>query len=169
MELSLIKKLITHPSSETNQLLFDDASEVFWVDWREEDASIIEYCESILKTEQLSSQFDDEKFLIHFGTLVKEVPLSMSGADRHITLLALNEILHPHFEIRMAWASNGSDTLAFAPLPCEVWNALELEFGVASVAQAFLKLTPYPNVFTDPLTSTPVQTASEKKWWEFWK
>src|SRR5690606_27078091 len=110
-----------------------------------------------LKTNMLSSQFEDEKLFIKFGTQIEEVPLTISEADRHITLLALNEILNPHYEIRMAWASDGGDTLAFAPLSCEEWDALELEFGVPSVSKAFLKLSPYPNVFTDPLTKISVK------------
>jgi len=53
MNTMLIEKLIVNPSEETTELLYDNHSEVFWVDWREEDSTIIEYCENIIKTRSL--------------------------------------------------------------------------------------------------------------------
>jgi len=167
--MTLIRELVRNPGEHSQKLLSQNSTEVFWVDWREEDARIIDYCEDIIKTSQLSSRLDEEKLFVQFGELTNEVPLTFSGADRHVTLLALNQILSPNYEIRMVWASNGSDTLAFAPLACELWRALEEEFGEPRVSQAFLKLSPYPNVFTDPLTPSPAEGKAGRKWWEFWK
>ena len=51
----LIEKLISEPSEDTIELLFEDDTEVFRVDWREDDAVLTEYCESIIKSNKLSS------------------------------------------------------------------------------------------------------------------
>ncbi|WP_228277599.1 hypothetical protein [Acinetobacter dispersus] len=45
------------------------------------------------------------------------IPYQGEGADRDTTLKALNQILQPDYEIRFCMASDGSDTLAFLPLP----------------------------------------------------
>lgn len=73
----------------------------------------------------------------------------MAGpADRHITLHTLNELLKAAFEVRVCVASNGSDTLAFLPLPADDWSALERRFG-AKVAKHFRRIEQRPNLFTD--------------------
>jgi hypothetical protein len=158
----LIRRLIATPSQEVVNELFDDQQIVFWVDHRELDETIPEYCEQISRSGKLSATSSDEKLSVSYGDRCAEVPLTLSPADRHITLLTLNEVLTPDFEVRMVWDSNGGDTLAFAVLSRVEWEALEREFGTKRVDAAFLKLAAKPNVFTDHL-HRPVA----KRWWKF--
>lgn len=156
MNRILISRTLESPSQENIQTLFDDDETVFWVDWREEDDAIVEYCESILKTGSLSAEVVDAdneagfEMYITFKDKCAKVPLVVGPEDHHITLVALNEILAPDYEIRFCIDSNGSDTVAFLPLPTEAWRQLEAEYGDA-VAARFYRLASKPNVFTDPL------------------
>jgi len=167
--MTLIEKLIVEPSEETTELLFEDESLVFWVDWREDDSVLAEYCDSIIKTNKLSSHWKGDELIVQYGEISKKVPLTLSGSDRHITLLTINEILDPDYEVRMVWDSDGGDTLAFTILSTHLWCELESKFGVQPVSKAFLRLTSDLNTFTDPLHKHRPGTKSKGKWWEFWK
>jgi len=138
----------------------------FSVDWREEDEYIPRYCESVLRTGKLTSEWvgDDDLFVV-FGAKRVRVPLTESAADRHITLLALNEALAPEFEVRMLYASVGRDGGDFVPLSSEGWRALESEAGEV-VARRFHKLAAHPNTFTE-LVKVPTKPKS-RPWWRFW-
>lgn len=138
----------------------------FAVDWREEDEYIPRYCETVLRTGRLTSEWvgDDDLFVV-FGTKRVRVPLTESAADRHITLLALNEALSPEFEVRMLYASVGSDTGVYAPLSSEGWRILENEAGEV-VSRRFHKLTAHPNTFTE-LVQVPAKP-KRRPWWRFW-
>ena len=150
--MDLIEKLISEPTEETIELLFEDDTEVFWVDWKEDDSALTDYCESIANSKNLSSYWEGDKLMIKFGDASKEVPLTQSGADRHVTLMTINEILASSYEIRMVWDSDGGDTLAFTILPTEKWTNLESLYGADQVDKAFLKLSTNLNTFTDSLS-----------------
>lgn len=149
--MNLIEKLIAEPSEETTSLLFEGDDQIFWVDWREDDSALTEYCESIIQTNKLSSVWEDDKLIIRYGDKSQVAPLTISGADRHITMVAINDILVPDYEIRMAWDSDGGDTLGFTILPTSEWSRLESQYGKDLVDKAFLQLKPRLNVFTDSL------------------
>jgi hypothetical protein len=137
----------------------------FSVDWREADDAIVEYCESVLQTGRLSAEWVDDDLFVIFGSKRVRVPLTQSESDRHITLLSLNEALSPEFEVRMLYASVGSDTATFIPLDTESWSALEREASEV-VSRRFHKLTPHPNTFTEvvPVPNKP----GDRRWWQFW-
>ena len=156
MNLELIQRAIESPTDDVIQALLDDESTVFWVDWREEDAEIVEYCESIIQSGELSADEVDADndagfdLYINYRNQRVRVPLEIDIQDRHITLVALNEVLAPDYEIRFCIDSNGADTLAFAPLRCSDWKQLADQFGT-KVSLRFYQLQPRPNVFTDAL------------------
>ena len=76
---------------------------------------------------------------------VSDALLWPSRGDRHTTLLALNDALHPDYEIRHVRESDGP---AFAPLSTSDWTTLEQQYGVAAVEAVFVKLGKFPNLFT---------------------
>lgn len=150
-----VEQLLFAGSKEAVRVLLADQDSVFLVDWREEDDAIVGYCEGVLQTGDLAAELveieADPGFEIHIshrGQRVK-VPLVVGPEDRHITLHTLNELLKPAFEIRVCVDSNGSDTLAFLPLPAADWAALERCFG-EMVAKHFRRIEQRPNLFTDP-------------------
>jgi hypothetical protein len=165
MNLELIESVLASPTAENIQALLDDEATVFWVDWRQEDESIAESCETILQTGALSGELVNvatgegfEVYLNYRGQRHK-VPLTYSGADRHVALCALNDVLRPEYEIRFCIDSHGSDTLAFLPLASDQWADLEHRYGDA-VGQRFYQFAASPNLFTDPVPFEPVVRAS---------
>jgi len=105
------------------------------VDWREEDEAIIEYCEKILQTGDLSVETESadnaQGFIIrlHYKDQALIIPYQGEGADRDTTLKALNQILQPDYDIRFCEPSDGSDTLEFIPLPQEAWQKLDQKYS----------------------------------------
>jgi hypothetical protein len=109
-----------------------------------------------MQTGELSGELveidDDPGFEIYIAYKEKriKVPLTVSPQDRHITLCSLNEALAPDYEVRFCIDSNGSDTLAFLPLPTTTWAELEQKY-CDRVGALFYKIADRPNLFTDPL------------------
>ena len=157
MDIRKVIAVLETPTEDAIRALLDDDATVFWIDWRQEDETIAESCESVLQTCDLTGELVEvdsehgfEVYVQYRDNRVK-VPLNYSGDDRHITLCALNRALAPEFEVRFCIDSNGSDTLAFLPLACERWAAFERQYGEA-VGRRFYRFTERPNLFTDPLS-----------------
>ena len=151
---SSVEAMLRRPTDESIAAMLDDDSAVFMVDWREDDELIIEYCESVLKTGALSAQVVETsekpgfEGFITFQSRRVRIPWVMGVADRHITLHTLNQLLLPAYEIRVCVDSNGSDTLAFLPLPGADWQDLESRFG-EEVRWRFGPIDERPNLFTE--------------------
>jgi len=156
MNRELIIRAIESPTEEAIDALLEDDETVFAVDWREGDGDIVDYCESILQTGSLSAEYVDADneagidLYIQYKNKRVKAPLVIGVEDRHITIVTLNKILSPDFEIRMCIDSSDGDTLLFIPLPCKVWRELEAFYG-EKVAKRFYQLRDRPNVFTDEL------------------
>jgi hypothetical protein len=159
----LVRRLISGPSEADLDKLFRSGDPFFWVDWREEDEKIVEYCGSILGSGSLSCRWHDDDLIVVRGSRSVPAQLTESEEDRHLTLLAINQALEPDYEVRYAWASHGSDTAGLLLLSSAEWNTLEREFGFEQVENAFMKLRTRPNIFTDSISSPG------KRWWQFWK
>lgn len=146
-KIELIESYIKDPSNNNFYDTFSDRYDIIMVvDWREMDEDIISYCEEIINTKSLSVELDDcdnkqgFTLTIYYKDKSLIVPYQSDGADRDTTLLALNEILQPDYEIRFCVESNGSDTLVFMPLPKLLWQQLEDKYP-DQVAKLFEKFT----------------------------
>ena len=134
-KLELVKKYVESKSDDVYYEIFENRYDIImFVDWREYDEDIINYCEAILETENLSVETIDTEnkqgfeTIIHYQDKATKVPYQGEGADRDTTIITLNEVLEPNYEIRLCKVSIGNDTLEFLPLPTEIWNQLESEF-----------------------------------------
>jgi len=156
LNINVITAVLESASKETIRALFDDDATVFWVDWREGEADIVRYCETVLRTGSLTAEQvrtatppGTDLFISYSGKRIR-APLINGPEDRHIALCALNQVLAPDYEVRFCVPSNGSDTLAFLPLPSAKWAELEQRYG-AAVSRLFYRFAERPNLFTDPL------------------
>jgi len=151
--LDLVELLIREPSEVTTNALHSDRENVVWIDWGEEEVLIVTLTEQVIRTGFLTAALatDSDHLVISFKGKDYKYPLVMDDTNQHKTLLRLNEVLNPDYELRMAWDSDGSDTLAVIPLTLKQWGELEVRFGTGTVDKAFLKLSPHPNIFTDAL------------------
>lgn len=146
--------LINQPEKLATETLFDDQMNSIWVDWGEDDVTIVNLTERILSTGTLSAELvleNSKQLKISYDGKEYLFPLIMDNTMQHIALLRLNEVLNPQYEMRMAWHSDGSDTLAMVPLSTKQWKVLEKKYGEQKIAHTFLKLTPHPNIFTESL------------------
>jgi hypothetical protein len=145
-KLKLIGDYLQNGTDEFFDAAFSNEYDmVLWVDWREEDEKIIEYCENILQTKQLHAEVKDAEnemgfdIFIHFGGNKHKIPYVGTGADRDTTITTLNEVLKPHYELRLCRCSMGSDTLAYLPLTSTDWAKLEQQFA-EKVDRHFIKI-----------------------------
>lgn len=157
MDINKVISVLESSDQDAIEALLADKDLVFWIDWREEDDAIPDACESILQTGSLSGELveDDSEegytVYVRYGDRRVQVPLTYSEADRHITLLTLNQVLAPDYEVRFCIDSHGADTLAFVPLSCQQWAQLEQRYGEV-VGRRFFKISERPNLFTDRLS-----------------
>ena len=134
-------------------VIWEDYDVVVWVDWREEDEAIIRYCEDILKTGTLLSEYQDADnklgyvLYIHYNNKKTIVPFNPDNVSRDTTLIALNQVLNPDYEVRLWIDSIGGDTLAFVPLSSAQWSELEKEFGTEKVQYHFSKINAQSKMF----------------------
>ncbi len=156
MNLQRVRAVLESPSREAIEALFDDETVVFWVDWREEEESIVWSCENVLKTGSLSAEVVEVKtgegcevYIQYYDKRIK-IPLTYSMDDRHIAICSLNDILAPDYEVRFCIDSNNSDTLAFVPLTVNDWSEFERDYG-DKLSKRFYKIAVKPNLFTDQL------------------
>lgn len=141
--IELIKKVLQADDASESMINYDA---VMWVDWREEDDVIVSYCEKILQTGKLSAECKDAdnergfEIWIYYDGKAINIPYEGEGADRDTTLITLNEVLSPKYEIRLWRGSFGGDTLAFVPMKTEEWKDLEKEFGLEKLDNEFMRI-----------------------------
>ncbi|WP_316794817.1 hypothetical protein [Pedobacter agri] len=133
-----IEKLDKYLKTEEYEDFYNlDRETIFWVDWREFDDSIIQYCEKCLKKNSLKAEMKEDsgdlKLTINYEnkTHIEKV------VDRDRTIITLNEIIQPKYEIRFCKVSDGSDTLAFLPLSNQEWGQLIEKYGEERINKCF--------------------------------
>ncbi len=144
-DITFIQNYLTNPDDEKLAEL------VFWIDWCEDNADIVQYSEKLLNTGKLTHEHvvNDERGVdlnIIYGD---KKSLVVMGADDSCdpTIIALNEILQPDYEIRMWMESIGSDTLGFVFLTPDEWLNLEQQFGLEKVKEYFMSITAETKIF----------------------
>lgn len=110
---------------------------LFWVDWREEDDAVVAYCEKCLQTGQLSATMEDKPEGLELQITFQGVVHRDMVVDRDRTIIFLNTIIQPNYEIRFCKASDGGDTLAFLPLAAAEWKQLEAQYGADVMNECF--------------------------------
>lgn len=133
-----IEKLDKYLKSEEYDDFYDlDKEIIFWVDWREDDDVIIAYCENCLKTNSLNAEMNSFSNNIELTVNFEHKTYTEKVVDRDNTIIKLNEILKPKYEIRFCKVSDGSDTLAFLPLSAEEWRMLIEKYSEQKINQCF--------------------------------
>lgn len=137
-----VQAFLTAPVEQ--QEVFDASDALIWVDWGDEDESVLSYLNDVLPEEaQIDYECVDSETERGFDILLKKdgeahvIPYATDAADRDTTLKAAQEYLAPTYEIRWYMGSLGSDTLAFVLLPASQWEQLEREFGAEQVTYYF--------------------------------
>lgn len=138
---NIIKNFLEN-SENIDSIIKSDA--LIWIDWREYDEDIISYVnekiEDKVEVEFISNdkaygddiclKYPDQSLIVPYREVM----------DRDTTIKYLNEFIQPKYEIRFFMESLGSDTLAFAVLPEDLWRTLEAAFGLDKVHFYFEKI-----------------------------
>ena len=137
-----VQLFLAAPSEHRDE--FDASDALIWVDWGDEDESVLSYLNDVLPEEaQIDYECVDSETERGFDILLKKdgeahaVPYAADAADRDTTLKAAQEYLAPAYEIRWYMGSLGSDTLAFCVLQAEQWRRLAQEFGAETLDYYF--------------------------------
>ena len=133
--IKLIKQLIKTATAEAAEELMDDPETAFWIDRREGPENIIPACEEILKTGHLAVSNPQGagknalSVFVQYKNKQKKINLGYSVNNKTKTLITLNQILAPDFEVRYWDAKIPARTKPFVVLATVDWNMLEKEFG----------------------------------------
>lgn len=123
---------------------------ILWVDWREEDDRIVSECARILGLNGLTARFVEREDTFPLE-LIRDGRVTMVDYDdptnRNTTLIALDQVLRPDYELRYCSDSAGSDTAALLPLPAAAWRILERDYPDA-VQHCFVPLSADTSIFT---------------------
>ena len=137
-----VRSFLVSPAERQDE--FDASDTLIWVDWGDEDESVLSYLNDVLpETAQIDYECTDSETERGFDILLKKdgeayvIPYATNAADRDTTLKAAQEYIAPAYEIRWYMGSLGRDTLAFALLPTDDWQKLEREFDAEQVAYYF--------------------------------
>ena len=129
---------------------FWDEEALTWVDWRDYDEDIIDYVnEKIGNLITVSHQdngkdygddiiisYKDKSLMIPYGEVM----------DRDTTIIYVNELIKPDFEIRLFIENIGSDTLGFIILDRASWERFEKEYN-ADVSRYFMPINKNSRIF----------------------
>lgn len=152
--MEYIKNFLKNEDRESFDKLWENCTKLVWIDWREEDDSIINYIENVIQSGKLIGKNENADNKMGFNIIIewngKEYKISYpneEGSDRDTTIKTLNKVIQPEYDIRLFMESLGSDTLAFVPLTKEEWEELEKDFGVEKINYYFSKINDNSNMF----------------------
>lgn len=147
-----VQAFLTAPVEQ--QEVFDASDALIWVDWGDEDESVLSYLNDVLpENAQIDYECTDAEEERGFDILLKKdgevrvIPYAADAADRDTTLKAAQEYIAPAYAIRWYMGSLGSDTLAFVVLSAPQWEKLEREFGAEQVAYYFAPIDENSQMF----------------------
>lgn len=141
-DMKEIKTFLENPS---NIQSFINGNTLIWIDWREEDESIVKYVSNRIGKEikiehQNNGKPYGDDLIIGYGEKRVMMPYE-EKMERDTTISTLNKLIMPDYEIRWFIESLGGDTLAYLVLSKAEWEALENEFGKKLLNTYFISIT----------------------------
>ena len=129
---------------------FWDEEALTWVDWRDYDEDIIDYVNKKIGNlisvshqdngkdygDDIIISYKDKSLMIPYGEVM----------DRDTTIIYVNELIKPDFEIRLFIENIGSDTLGFIILDRASWEKFEKQFN-ADVSRYFMPINKKSRIF----------------------
>lgn len=129
---------------------FWDEEALTWVDWRDYDEDIIDYVNEKIGNLMAISHQDNGKdygddIIISYKDRSLMIPYG-EVMDRDTTIIYVNELIKPDFEIRLFIENLGSDTLGFIILDKDSWERFEKEYN-ADVSRYFMPINKKSRIF----------------------
>lgn len=99
-----------------------------WIDWREEEESIIKaFGRRLSPPDVLKPEWEGKDLWAKYNDHGYKLPLTNSRKDRSVAISSLSEILKDKYEARLLKWSKETDSRAFLLLPKADWLILDRE------------------------------------------
>lgn len=117
--------------TEDDNLLYADDCPAIWIDWREDDRDIVNYCCVDGLTSEICNTDNSSGYELHivYQGKRRQVCVGEGEMNRDPTLKAISYVLSPEYKLCFLTDSSGGDTLAFIVLSNDEWEYLEYKYG----------------------------------------
>jgi len=141
MPLNKLKTLESLVKSADGRKLMDDTKLVMWLNENSAVDEIIYRIEELIEMKCLEKEIlDDNGIRLIYNQKSIQIADSNGEINLNKLLAAINELLHPDYEIRFWKGSYGMTDLAFIPLAKELWDALEEHLSTSLVNEEFRRV-----------------------------
>lgn len=115
----------------------------FWVDWREFDEDIADYCHIDGLTAETCDADNDLGYDLFFSYKGRKTQVLFEEEEitRDPALQAINRVIMPDYELRFMTDTLGGDVLAFIVLDGQGWQTLAAKYGKDALDSHFLPIT----------------------------
>jgi hypothetical protein len=127
--------VLQHPIKSHSSAIFDDTTNIVWIDSREEEDAIVHRIADRIGAIPLSAEVADAEndagyeVRINYRDATKVITPDDGFGSRHATLNAIDELLSPEYQIRFVTDTNGTDTIGVVvELLCD-WSRLYKLYG----------------------------------------
>lgn len=130
---------------------FADSEALQWIDWKEENDSIIE-CLNILLPEKdhiIYEYHDSENIFLIKNGVKNKIPYCEKIYPADATLRAVSEYLYPEYSILFYTPCDG-DTLAFCIVSAEEYSEMKQKFTAEKVNKYFCAVDKNSYIFDGP-------------------
>lgn len=131
------------------ELIYAEDSPAFWVDWREFDEDIADYCHIDGLTAEVCDADNDLGYDLFFSYKDRKTQVLFEEEDitRDPALQAINRVIMPDYELRFMTDTLGGDGLAFIVLEGQGWQTLTAKYGKDALDSRFLPITDGTTMF----------------------
>ncbi len=114
-----------NPLSLTRLSQKDLDEKCIWIDWKEEEESIIKaFGRRLASGDVLKPEWKGNDLWANYNGQAYQLPLTNSRKDRSVAISSLSEILKDKYEARLLKWSKETDSRAFLLLPKADWTIL---------------------------------------------
>ena len=147
--------VLANPAKSHSPAIFDDTSNIIWVDWREEEDAIVDCVANRIRPIPLFADVVDAEndsgyeVRINCRDATRVISPDDGFDSRHATLNAIDELIFPEHQIRFVTDTNGSDTIGIVVESVSDWKRLYLRFG-RCLNEHFCPIRELPDLMNTP-------------------
>lgn len=147
--------VVEKPTKSYSETIFDDTESIVWIDWREEEDSIVHAIAAKIPEFLLSAVVraanNDAGYDIQITCRDQERVIDPDAPfdSRHATLNAIDELVSPEYQVRFVTETNGADTMGVVVELRADWERLYQRFG-RRLNEHFCPIRELPDLMNTP-------------------